>query len=76
METSRRCQSAGCGQRVVQTCAVCASGYCGEHLVRAHFSRPGMPAFVVFDVCQQCLEQVIQEQHAYGRNLSHWHKMG
>ena len=56
-------------QPAVHTCDVCVSRFCGEHLLRAYFSCPGMPAVLVFDVCQQCLEQVIHQQHLMGHEL-------
>ena len=76
MKTSHPCHSVGCGQRAVDTCAVCARHYCGEHLLRAYFLGTRAPAEFVFDVCQTCLEQKVQEQHVQGRDLGHWRKVG
>jgi len=80
MKTNRPCHSVGCGQRAVQTCAICTQRYCGEHLLRAYFLGASLgssaPVRFVFDVCQTCLEQEIREQHVHGRDLSHWRKVG
>lgn len=76
MEMRVPCHSAGCGQRAVSaSCVGCGWRYCGEHLLRASFVGPQVPR-VVLNVCQQCVEFVVQQQHARGLELSQWSKVG
>jgi hypothetical protein len=77
METSLLCLHADLrGKPAVHVCAGCQWHYCSDHFLRASFIGPGLTTPVTFDTCQACLTELIQQQHAWGRTLSHWHKRG
>jgi hypothetical protein len=77
METSLLCNHADlCVKLAVYTCAGCQGHYCGDHFLLASFLGPGLTTAVTFDTCQACLTELIRQQHAWGRTLSHWHKRG
>lgn len=76
--TSRLCHhvESWCTRPATHTCVACAGRYCGEHILRACFSGPGLPAPEVYDLCPQCLELVIRQEGILGRTLSQWRKVG
>jgi hypothetical protein len=77
VETSLLCHHEDfCGKPATHVCAGCGWHYCGDHFLRASFTGPGLPAPVVFDTCHACLALTIQQQQAWGRKLSQWHRVG
>ena len=76
--TSRLCHhvESWCTRPATHMCVDCAQRFCGEHILRATFTGPGLSVPAVLTICPECLDLAIQQERILGRTLSQWRKMG